>query len=91
MLGIISTTMVLEVGQHAHLRTTLTPKEKRREWCSGNGYHRYKRHTYSLAVSGQCCEVKQRRAQLVTGWVTQALEQGGLSSCAHAGYHEYYI
>ena len=29
-------------------------------------------------MSGQCCEVKQRRAQLVAGWVTQALEQGRL-------------
>ena len=41
-------------------------------------------------MSGQCCEVKQRRARLVAGWVTQALEQGGLGSCAHAGYHQFY-
>ena len=33
---------------------------------------------------------KQRRARLVAGWVTQALEQGRLSSCAHSGYHQYY-
>ena len=68
-------------------------------WCSGNGYQRYKRHTallYELAftvthsVSGQSCNVKQRRAWLVAGWVTQALEQGPLGSCAHAGNHQYY-
>ena len=41
-------------------------------------------------MSGQSCEVKQRRAQLVAGWVTQALEQGRLGSCAHARYHQYY-
>ena len=35
-------------------------------------------------------QVKQRRAWLVAGWVTQALEQGRLGSCAHAGYHQYY-
>ena len=66
------------------------------KFCSGNGYHRYQRHTallYELAftatpcVSGQCCKVKQRRARLVAGWVTQPLEQG---NCAHAGYHQYY-
>ena len=42
-------------------------------------------HTVSLyelaftamrSVPGQCCEVKQRRARLVAGWVNQALEQG---------------
>ena len=43
------------------------------------------------SMSGQTCEVKQRRARLVAGWVTQALEQGRLDSCAHAGYHQYYI
>ena len=42
------------------------------------------------SVSDHCCEVKQRRARLVAGWVTQALEQGRLGSCAHAGYHQYY-
>ena len=36
-------------------------------------------------------QVKQHRARLVAGWVTQALEQGRLGSCAHAGYHQYYI
>ena len=41
-------------------------------------------------MSGQCCEVKQRRARSVAGRVTQALEQGRLGSCAHAGYHQYY-
>ena len=41
-------------------------------------------------MSGQCCEVKQRRARLVAGWVTQALEQGRLGSYAHAGYHQFY-
>ena len=41
-------------------------------------------------MSGHSCEVKQRRARLVAGWVTQALEQGRLGSCAHAGYHQYY-
>ena len=46
--------------------------------------------TAMRSVSGQCCEVKQRRARLVAGWVTQALEQGRLGSCAHAGYHQYY-
>ena len=46
--------------------------------------------TATRSVSGQCCEVKQRRARLVAGWVTQALEQGRLGSCAHAGYHQYY-
>ena len=46
--------------------------------------------TATRSVSGQCCEVKQRRAWLVAGWVTQALEQGRLGSCAHAGYHQYY-
>ena len=46
--------------------------------------------TATGSVSGQSCEVKQRRAQLVAGWVTQALEQGRLGSCAHAGYHQYY-
>ena len=74
-------------------------KARRRAYCSGNGYHRYKRHTYSLAVlasftamrsvSGQCCEVKQHRVRLVAGWVTQALEQGRQGSCAHAGNHQY--
>ena len=34
--------------------------------------------TATRSVSGQCCEVKQRRAWLVAGWVTQALEQGRL-------------
>ena len=47
--------------------------------------------TATRSVSGKCCEVKQRRARLVAGWVTQALEQGQLGSCAHAGYHRYYI
>ena len=53
-------------------------------------------HSYELdftvmrSVSGQSCEVKQRRAQLVAGWVTQALEHGRLGSCAHAGFHQYY-
>ena len=42
------------------------------------------------SVSDQSCEVKQPRARLVAGWVTQALEQGQLGSCAHAGYHQYY-
>ena len=46
--------------------------------------------TATRSVSGHCCEVKQRRARLVAGWVTQALEQGRLGSCAHAGYHQYY-
>ena len=32
--------------------------------------------TVTRSVSGQSCEVKQHRARLVTGWVTQALEQG---------------
>ena len=67
--------------------------------CSGNGYHRYIRHTYRYelaftamrSVSGQSCEVKQRRARLVAGWMTQALEQGRRGSCAHAGYHQYNI
>ena len=47
--------------------------------------------TATRSVSGHCCEVKQQRARLVAGWVTQALEQGRLGSCAHAGYHQYYI
>ena len=42
------------------------------------------------SVLGQRCEVKQRRARLVAGWVTQALEQGRLGSYAHARYHQYY-
>ena len=42
------------------------------------------------SVSGHCCEVKQQGAWLVAGWVTQALEQGRLGSCAHAGYHHFY-
>ena len=46
--------------------------------------------TATRSVSGHCWEVKQRRARLVAGWVTQALEQGRLGSCAHAGYHQYY-
>ena len=46
--------------------------------------------TAMSSVSGQCCEVKQQRAKLVAGWVTQALEQGRLGSCAHAGYHQHY-
>ena len=46
--------------------------------------------TAMRSVSGHCCEVKQRRARLVAGWVTQALEQGRLGSCAHAGYNQYY-
>ena len=46
--------------------------------------------TATRSVSGQSCEVKQRRAWLVAGWVTQALEQGRLGSCAHAWYHQYY-
>ena len=46
--------------------------------------------TAMCSVSGQCWEVKQRRARIVAGWVTQALEQGLLGSCAHAGYHQYY-
>ena len=37
--------------------------------------------TATRSVSGQSCEVKQRRARLVAGWVTQALEQGRLGSC----------
>ena len=47
--------------------------------------------TATCSVSGQYCDVKQRRAQLVAGWVIQALEQGRLGSCAHSGYHQYYI
>ena len=47
--------------------------------------------TVTLSVAGQCCEVKQRRAWLVAGWVTQTLEQGRLGSCTHAGYHQYYF
>ena len=46
--------------------------------------------TVTCSVSGQSFEVKQHRARLVAGWVTQALEQGRLGSCAHAGYHQYY-
>ena len=46
--------------------------------------------TATCSVSGQSCRVKQHRARLVAGWVTQALEQGRLGSCAHAGYHQYY-
>ena len=46
--------------------------------------------TVTHSVSGQSCEVKQRRAQLVARWVTQALEQGRLGSCTHVGYHRYY-
>ena len=46
--------------------------------------------TATRSVSGQSCKVKQRRAWFVAGWVTQALEQGRLGSCAHAGYHQYY-
>ena len=41
-------------------------------------------------MSGHCYGVKHRRARLVAGWVTQALEQGRLGSCAHAGYHQYF-
>ena len=44
----------------------------------------------ATGVSDQCCLVKQHRAWLVAGWVTQALEQRRLDSCAHAGYHQYY-
>ena len=61
--------------------------------CSGNGYHRYQRHTSSYSNAKcvrQRSEVKQRRARLVARWVTQALEQGRLGSCAQAGYHQYY-
>ena len=36
--------------------------------------------TAARSVSDQSCEVKQRRARLVAGWVTQALEQGRLGS-----------
>ena len=46
--------------------------------------------TATLSVSGQSYEVNQRRARLVAGWVTQAMEQWRLGSCAHAGYHRYY-
>ena len=46
--------------------------------------------TVTRSVSGQSCEVKQRRTRLVTGWVTQALEQGRLGSCTHVGYNRYY-
>ena len=46
--------------------------------------------TWTCSVSGQSYEIKQSRAQLVAGWVTQALEQGRLVSCAHAGYHQFY-
>ena len=46
--------------------------------------------TATRSVSGQSCEVKKRRAPLVAGWVTQALEQGRQGSCAHAGYRQYY-
>ena len=53
------------------------------EGCSGNGYQAF---TATRSVSGQSCEVKQCKARLVAGWVTQAL----LGSCAHAGYHQYY-
>ena len=42
--------------------------------------------TATSSVPGQSCEVKQRRARLVAGWVTEAL----LGSCAHAGYHQHY-
>ena len=42
------------------------------------------------SMSGQCCEVKQRRVLLEAGLVTQALEHGRLGSCAYAGYHEHY-
>ena len=38
-------------------------------------------------MSGQCCEIQQLGARLVAGCVTEALEQGPLGSCAHAGYH----
>ena len=41
--------------------------------------------TATRSLSGHSCEVKQGRALLVAGWVTQALEQGPLGSCAHAG------
>ena len=47
--------------------------------------------TAMRSMSGQNCEVKQRRARLVAGLVTQALEQGRLGCCAHAGYHHYYM
>ena len=45
--------------------------------------------TVTGSVSGQSCQVKQSRARSVAGWVTQALEQGRLGSCTHAGYHQY--
>ena len=38
-------------------------------------------------MSGQCCEIKQLSARLVAGCVTEALDQGRLGSCPHAGYH----
>ena len=61
--------------------------------------------TATHSVSGQCWEVKQQssvsswigdvgklsnRARLVAVLVTQALEQGRLGSCVHAGYNQYY-
>ena len=45
--------------------------------------------TVMRSVSVQCCEVKQRRAWLIAGCVTQALEQE-LLGCANAGYHLHY-
>ena len=50
---------------------------------------RVRAYTVMHCVSGQKCVVKQQRAWLVAGWVTQALEQGRLGGCAHAGYHQY--
>ena len=46
--------------------------------------------TATRSVSGQSCVVKQHRARLVAGCMTQALEQGRLDSCTHAGYHQFY-
>ena len=50
MLGTIGTTMVSEVFDELMQEQLCLLKEKRRGWWSGNGYHRYKRHTYNLAV-----------------------------------------
>ena len=36
--------------------------------------------TAKRSVSGQCCEVKQRRTRLVAGWVVVALMLGTIST-----------
>ena len=46
--------------------------------------------TATRSVSGQSCDVKQRRARLIDGYVTEELEQGRPGICAFAGYHQYY-